>query len=108
MSINLFSLNDFLILEPYQQGQGLQAEIKNGLAFVRQKNELAGLKLLAEARLADGSYLPVGSTVYIPEEILSTAQWAKQIKKCQALGDRQFIVVEKKYVAMIDTHEILG
>jgi hypothetical protein len=106
-NISLFSLNDFLILEPYQQGQGLQAEVKNGFAFVKQKNELVGLKLLAEARLSDGGYLPIGSTVYIPEELLTTAVWAKQSKRCQALGDKQFIIVEKKYAALIDTNEVV-
>ena len=109
MKLAPFSLNDQLIVEPYKHGQGLQSEIKNGLAFVKQKIDLIGLTLLAEARLSDGNYLPVGTVVYIPEDVLNlnTSQWAKNVRKCAALGDKEFIVVDKKHVVLIDTKEEL-
>lgn len=105
MKLKIFSVNDLFVVEPYQQGQGLKADIRNGFAFVQQKSELAGLKTLAEARMSDGSYIPAGSTVYIAEDLLTTAQWAKNVRKCSAFGDKQFIVVELKYITMIDTNE---
>ncbi len=106
MKIGLMSLNDFLIVEPYKQGQGLKAEVKNGFAFVKQKMELVPLKLLVEAKLTDGSYIPAGSSIYVQEEYLTTHEWAKKVKKAEsALGSQEFIIVELKYISMIDTHE---
>lgn len=105
MKIGMLSFNDMLILEPYQQGQGLKEEVRHGIAFVKQKSELFGLRVLVEAKLSDGSFVPAGSTAYISEELLSTQQWAKNLKSCKALGDQKFILVEMKYVNMIDTNE---
>lgn len=104
-NIGAFTLNDLLAVEPYQQGQGLQGEVKNGFAFVKQKNTLAGLKLILEARLNDGSYIPAGSTIYIKEEFLMEHPWAKQIRKSNPTGNQEFILVELKNVVMIDTNE---
>jgi hypothetical protein len=104
MKLGIVSLNDTLVLEPYQHGQGLKEEIRSGFAFVKQKSELFGLKVLAEAKLSDGSYIPTGSTAYISEELLSTQQWAKNVKSCAGLSEK-FILVELKYVSMIDTNE---
>lgn len=106
MKLNMFSLNDILVLEPYQHGQGLKEEIRSGFAFVKQKSELFGLKVLTEAKLSDGSYIPAGSIAYISEELLSTQQWAKNVKTCAALTEK-FILVELKYVSMVDTNENL-
>lgn len=101
----IFSTNNQLILSTYKQGQGLQAEVKSGFAVVKQKNHLVGLSLLVEARLEDGSYLPVGSTVYIDEELLMTQPWAKKTKRMPALGDQDFLVVELRHAVAIDTRE---
>lgn len=104
MKIGMISLNDTLILEPYQQGQGLKEEIRNGMAFVKQKTELCGLKVLVEAKLSDGSFIPAGSTAYISEELLSTQQWAKTVRTCAGLSQK-FIMVELKYINLVDTNE---
>lgn len=107
MKLPAYSMNDKLILEPYDHGQGLKTEIRNGLAFVQQKVNLVPLRVLVEARLNDGSYIPAGSVAYIEEDILcgKTATWAKTIRKCDALGDQRFIVVDKQHVVMVDTKE---
>lgn len=109
MKLPAYSLNDKLILEPYDHGQGLKTEIRNGLAFVQQKVNLVPLKVLVEARLNDGSYIPAGSLVYLEEDALcgKTASWAKTVRKCQALGEQPFIVVDKHHVVMVDTREEL-
>jgi hypothetical protein len=105
MKLGMLSFNDRLILEPYQQGQGLKGEVRNGIAFVKQKTELFGLKVLVEAKLSDGSFIPAGSTVYIAEELLSTQPWAKNVFSCEALKDQKFIIVELKFVNIVDTNE---
>ena len=105
MKIGMLSFNDMLVLEPYQQGQGFKEEIRGGIAIVQQKSALFGLKVLVEAKLSDGSFIPAGSTAYIAEELLSTQQWAKNQKTCAALGAQKFILVELKYVNMIDSNE---
>jgi hypothetical protein len=107
MKLGILSFNDTLILEPYQQGQGLKEEVRSGFAFVKQKSELFGLKVLVEAKLSDGTYIPAGSTAYISEELLSSQQWAKNAKTCAALGEQKFILVEMKYVNMIDPNEFV-
>ena len=105
-----FTTNNTLAVKPYQQGQGLQGEVKNGFAFVKQKTELVGLELIADARVVESGnalMVPKGSTIYINEEYLTTQSWAKQSKKCPALGDQLFILVELKYVSLIDTGTVL-
>ena len=105
MKIGTLSFNDILILEPYQQGQGFKEEIRGGIAIVQQKSSLFGLKVLVEAKLSDGSFIPAGSTAYISEELLSTQQWAKKMWTSAALPEKKFIKVELKYVDMVDTNE---
>lgn len=110
MNVGAFSTNNKLILQPYEQGQGLKSEIRNGIAFVSQKTTLVGLKLLVEARLADGSYLPAGSVVYLDESLLCSpsSKWAKDVKTCSALRDKNFIVADLSCVTLIDTAENIG
>jgi hypothetical protein len=107
MKLPAYSMNDKLILEPYDHGQGLKTEIRNGLAFVQQKVNLVPLRVLVEARLNDGSYIPSGAIVYLEEDALcgKTATWAKVVRKCKALKDQQFIIVDKQHIIMVDTGE---
>lgn len=97
-----YSLNDTFITEVYKQGQGLRAEIKNGFASVAQKSHLHGLKLLVDAKLTDGKTVPAGSVIYVAEDILSTQEWAKRIKKADFLEEQEFIMIQKQHVAAID------
>lgn len=99
----MISLNNLLILKPYVQGQGLKKEIKNGFAMIQQKTSLEGLEVLVDAKV-DGTVIPAGSIAYIPEDMLSTKEWAKQVRKAAAL-EQEFIIVESRYVTFIDTKE---
>ncbi len=98
MSKELYNLNtprsfsNKLIVEAYRPEGGLRSEIKNEFASVAQKNTLKGLKLLISAVLADDTYVPAGSIVYIKEELLVTQQWAKNILQSDTLK-AQFISV---------------
>jgi hypothetical protein len=100
-----FSLNETLIVEKYKLGQGLKSTGEDkGFAFIKQKVDIVGLKLLVEARL-DGTYIPVGSMVYVEEDKLSTQPWSKSVRKSPPLGDQEFILVPLREVAFIDTLE---
>lgn len=100
-----FSLNDQLIVEKYKLGQGIKSTGEDkGFAFIKQKIDMVGLKLLVEARI-DGTYLPTGTMVYLEEDKLNTQPWAKAIRKSAALGDQEFIVVPLREIAFIDTGE---
>lgn len=100
-----FSLNETLIVEKYKLGQGLKPTGEDkGFAFIKQKVDIVGLKLLVEARL-DGTYLPTGSMIYIEEDKLSTQPWAKSVRKSVALEEQEFILVPLREVAFIDTME---
>jgi hypothetical protein len=79
------SFNNKLILEAYQHTE-IRPEGNKGWIQVNQKHNLKGLKILIQAILSDGTILPVGSTAYIKEESLHTAQWAKNKLKCDTLS----------------------
>lgn len=94
------SFNNKLILEAYSQTE-VKAEIRSGWATVSQKNNLKGLRVLVQATLNDGTFVPAGSTAYIKEEYLHTQPWAKNKLKCETLPG-EFIIVtmnEVEYVA---------
>jgi hypothetical protein len=107
MKIPAYSMNEKLITTPYKAGDALKPEIRNGLAWVKAKVDLIGLTLLVEARLNDGNYLPVGTVIYLLEDVLNgpTAKWAKDVRRCAALGNQEFIIVDKNNVVMVDTQE---
>jgi len=95
----MIALNNLFILEPYEQGQGIRPEIRSGLALPGQKLNLVPLKLLVDSKV-DGQVFLAGSTAYIPEDILMTAQWAKTARKAEGI-EGQFIVVESRYVSIV-------
>lgn len=65
----MFSLNNRLILEQYKK-QELRAKIVGGIAMMDHKVSLKPLKVLVDAKLADGTLIPKGSTAYVREEYL--------------------------------------
>lgn len=96
------SYNDTLVTEVYKQGQGLKSTEIKGFSFVSQKIGLVGLKLLIEAKLNDGSFVPAGSVAYIPEDHLSTLPFGKDVRTAKALGDTEFIMVPLRNVVFIE------
>lgn len=93
------TLNNLLILKPYQQGQGVRAELRGGLVVAGQKHNLVGLELLADAKI-DGETYSKGSIAYLSEDILSSHDWAKRIRKSENV-DGDFIVVESRHITAI-------
>jgi hypothetical protein len=84
------SFNGKLVLEAYQP-KGLQEEKKSGWVTVSQKGRLESLKVLVDAKLTDGTTILAGSIVYIREEVLHSAPWAKNRFKNNLLTE-EFIL----------------
>lgn len=101
--VRTFSVNNRLIVEPYVK-EGLKPEVKSGFAMVSQKVTVKGLKLLVEAHIRESSEisraLPVGSTIYIREELLHTQPWA--LKRYEAEGvEGPFMIVDLANVEFV-------
>jgi hypothetical protein len=83
------SLNNNIICKPHNLSGGLKSEVKSGLAFVKQKQDVIGLEVLLTSRLVEGeniSTIPAGSIVYIREERISTMVWGKTIQSIKTSG----------------------
>lgn len=86
------SLNNRLIVEAYKK-EALRGEVKNGFSFLAQKITSKGLRVLADAKLTDGTVILKGSMAYFREETLHTAPWATKSLQSDAIeGD--FLVVD--------------
>ena len=65
----MFSLNNRIILEQYKK-EALKAVIIGGVARMEHKISLKPLKVLVDAKLADGTLIPKGSIAFVREEYL--------------------------------------
>lgn len=101
----MISLNDTFLVEPYEQGQGLKGNIKSGFAYIAQKQNLIGLKLVIDAKLSDGSVVKAGSKIYIAEDLLTTQEWAKKNKTADFTEGKEFVIVEKRFVTAVERFE---
>lgn len=93
------SFNGKIVVEAYKHTE-IKAEIRSGWASPQQKNNLKGLRVLVQARLADGTVIPVNSTAYIKEELLHTQPWAKNKLKSDTLKE-EFILVTMNEIEYI-------
>lgn len=93
------SFNNRLVVQAYVK-QGLQASVSNGFAFIEQKVTVKGLTVLMDAKLADGTVIPKGSTAYIKEEALHTQAWAQKVLQSDFMPG-QFIIVDMSHVEFI-------
>jgi hypothetical protein len=100
--MNLVSVNDFVITEPYTGEKKLEANVKSGFAYVSQKNSLVGLKVLFDAKLKDGSTIKQGQKIFIKEEILYKQKWATDTFTIKDSKISNFVVVELKDVVAIE------
>ena len=94
--------NNKILVEAYDGSRGLRQEIRGGIAFVDNKSETIGLKVLADAILNNGDTVPAGSVAYIKENILAGPA-AKDIRTAKtALGDSKFIEIDLQNICFID------
>jgi hypothetical protein len=69
----MISVNNKIFCEAYSGGKSLKSEVKSGFATIQQKNNLVGLRVLADATVAFGTKtldIPKGSVVFFNEETL--------------------------------------
>lgn len=74
---DMLSVNNKIFCEPYTGGKSLKSEVKSGFATVQQKNNLVGLKVIADATITVGARtleIPKGSVVFFNEETLYVHQ----------------------------------
>lgn len=95
------SYNNKLIVEAYAGDRTLKSEVKNGMAFVKQKVALAPLKLLANAHLNGGDVIYAGATIYIKEEHLHSAPWAKARFETEVFPGKQIMIVDLNHIEMV-------
>ncbi len=94
------SLNNRFILEAFIGSRDLKSKESNGFAMLSQKVSLVGLKLLADARLADGTFIPKGSIAYIKESMILTQEWGKTALECPGI-DGKFIIVDVNFIELV-------
>jgi hypothetical protein len=110
--MNLVSLNNKFIVEPYKGDRTLKANSSSGFALVQQKVSVVGLKLLADSLVQVGrterEVLEKGSMVFIKEELLFTQIWAKNTYECDGI-EGKFIIVDAanvEFVRINDSEEL--
>jgi hypothetical protein len=64
------SFNRRLVCEPYTSKGAATSEVKRGMAFIKQKSAVIGLKVLMDAQIDDTIIIKKGQSVYILEEVL--------------------------------------
>jgi hypothetical protein len=65
----MLSLNNCLVVEQYVK-QEVKSQLVGGFAQMSHKIGLKPLKVLVDAKLADGTLVPAGSVAYVREEYL--------------------------------------
>jgi len=78
------SFNNTVICKPHSLAGGLKAEIRSGVAFVKQKMDIIPLEVLQNSSIMEGQSsirVPAGATVYVREEKLTTMPWGKTVQR---------------------------
>ena len=86
------SLNNAILLEPYTGKRKIEATVNKGLATVKQKGTVVGLKVLADAKVSDTYTIKKGSVAFINEDYLYNNQGI--LKPMEAEGiEGSFVVL---------------
>jgi len=106
--MNLVSLNNKFVVEPYKGDRTLKANSASGFAIVQQKVSIIGLRLLVDSLVQVGPQaretLPKGSMIYVREELLFTQEWAKKVYESDAI-EGKFILVDASQVEFVRVDE---
>jgi len=89
------SINNKLLLKPYEGDRKIKATVSGGFATVTQKSTLVGLEVLADFnRETEGSPLiKKGDMVYFQEELLYASEWARKTYDCPSIEEK-FIIAD--------------
>mgnify|MGYP001339466927 CR=1 FL=1 len=98
------SVNNKLLLTPYASKGKIEANIKSGFATVKQKDTLVGLVAVADGQVLLGQnnlvVVKKGDTVFFPEEILHSHDWAKKTFNLEGSTER-FIIAESVHAVAV-------
>lgn len=94
------SLNNLIVCEPYKGAKGIRSSIRSGVAVVKQKTGVIGLKVLADAYISKDITLKAGSTIYVLESILFqfSDQYSKPLDS--DFIEEPFVLVNYGHVAL--------
>jgi hypothetical protein len=93
------SLNRCIVCEPYEGKMKIESSESRGFASIKQKSTLIGLKVLMDYDGKDFK-LVTGQKVFIPEEVLHSAPWAKKTYDAEGI-EKKFIIVEPEFVSFV-------
>lgn len=88
-----FSVNAKILCQPYAGDRKPEAQVRNGVATVKQKNAVHALKVLVDARISDQLTVKAGSFVNISEELLFSRAGLMKKLESPAVGE-SFVVVD--------------
>lgn len=94
------SYNNKLICETYKGDRDLRTKVNAGFAVVDQKSRVIGLKVLVSAKLANGDFVPAGSTAYVKEKLLRDSPALKETYEADTIKER-FLVVDMSLVDFV-------
>lgn len=89
----IMSLNQKVLCSPYKGDRKPQAQVRNGLATVKQRTAIVALKVLADARINDQLTIKKGSLVHLHENLLATRQSVTTALESEVIGE-PFVAVD--------------
>jgi hypothetical protein len=96
----MISINNVIIVEPYTSKRKIEATVNKGLATVKQRVTVVGLKVLADARISDTQTIKKGSVVFLNEKYLYENQNVLTPMECDAI-EGSFITLSIGYILMV-------
>lgn len=103
----MLSLNNRLILEEYKKEE-IKTVVSGGFARMQHKISLKPLKVLVDAKLADGTLVPARSIAFLKEEYLHNANnrgVTLPTFQNDSVSSEPFIIVDMINVDMIDIYK---
>lgn len=96
----MISINNQILCEPYISKRKIEATVHKGLATVKQKGTVIGLKVLVEARISDTLSIKKGSTVFVHEKFLHENQSILTPMESEGV-EGSFILLNAGYVLFV-------
>lgn len=96
----MISINNVIIVEPYLGKRKIEATVNKGLATVKQRGTVVGLKVLVDARISDTQIIKKDSVVFLNEKYLYENQNVLTPMECDSI-EGSFIILSVGYIVMV-------
>lgn len=99
----MISLNNKLILKPYEGSRSIEKKVQGGFTSLIQRSTLIGLEVLADTTVVFGNNtvdIKKGQKAYFYEEMLFGQDWSKMKFSCDGIKE-QFIIADGSAVVMV-------